>query len=166
MRDRCLTLAGEAFDITCFTGINQYHCLRVEGECCASHLSSQHIRSVDFEVHCSTDHQPNTKDLFEANTRKFYLECLTYMASIHLAYEEEKNHERIGPNSFACMQATRQDLESLGQQQLDPGADIVTLIFDVVTDKRHFHLVKPSGAADSSALREQVNLVLPAHSAI
>tara|TARA_B110001452_G_scaffold50860_1_gene38880 strand:+ start:281 stop:643 length:363 start_codon:yes stop_codon:yes gene_type:complete len=120
---------------------------------------------VDFEVHCSTD-QSNTKDAFEANTRKFYLECLTYQASIHLAYEGEKNHERIGPNSFACMQATRQDLELLGQQQLDPGTDIVTLIFDVVTDKRHFHLVKPSGAADSSKLQEQVNLLLPAHSAI
>ena len=124
---------------------------------------------MDFEVQCSTDQSTKacaTKDAFEANTRKFYLESLVYQASIHLAYEGEKNHERIGPNSFACMQATRQDLELLGQQQLDPGTDIVTLIFDVVTDKRHFHLVKPSGAADSSKLQEQVNLLLPAHSAI
>ena len=88
------------------------------------------------------------------------------MASIHLAYEEEPNHERIGPNSFACMQATPQDLERLGQQQLDPGADVVTLIFDVVTDKRNFHLVKPSSAADLDDLEKQVNRVLPAHSAI
>ena len=163
LRDRCLTLAGEAFDITCFTGINQYHCLRVEGECGPTHLSSQHIRSVDFEVRCSTtDDQPNTKEAFEGNTRQHFLECLTYQASIHLAYEGEKNHERIGPNSFACIQATRDDLQLLGQQQLDPGAEIVTLLLDVVTDRRHFHLVKASAAADDSSasrLRQQVMLM-------
>ena len=99
-----------------------------------------------------------------ASTRKHHLACLTYQASIHLAYESETNHERITPSSFACLQATREDLQRLASQQLDPGSDIVVLIFDVVTDQRHFHFVKSSKAADSSsALQAQVLLACPTH---
>ena len=45
--------------------------------------------------------------------------------------------------------------------QLDPEADIVTVIMDVVTDKRHFHLfVKSKGS--SSITKAKVVLALTA----
>ena len=141
----CAPIAGEVFDITCFTGINQYHCLRVEGGCSQAHLSSQHIRSVDFEVACSPPDELNQaarKEAFSANTRAHALPSITYLASIHLAWEAEENHACITPHSFACIQASRQDLQRLEQEQLDPEAQVITVIVDLVTDMRHFHFVK------------------------
>ena len=113
---------------------------------------------------CSNDSSGDSKDGFMASTRKHHLACLTYQASIHLAYESETNHERITPSSFARLQATREDLQRLASQQIDPGSDIVVLICDMVTDQRHFHFVKSSKAADSSsALQAQVLLACPTH---
>ena len=135
---------GEVFDITCFTGINQYHCLRVEGQCTPAHLSSQHVRSVDFELMCNPEDKGGAshKEAFEAATRDKHITSLTYLASIHLAWECDKNHERITPSSFCCLQSTRQDLQRMESVQLDPQAEIVTVILDVVTDRLHFHFVK------------------------
>ena len=143
------------FDITCFTGINQYHCLQVEGVCGASHLSSQHLRSVDFEVECNGRAAGNVdpKEGFQAATREDYLKALTYLASIHLAWEQDENHERITPSSFSCVQTTRNDLLRMETVDLDPQADIVTVILDVVTDQRHFHFVKPKAEAEARAER-------------
>lgn len=136
---------GEVFDITCFTGINQYHCLRAEGKCNAAQLSSQHIRSTDMESACNGDEAEAEalarKEAFEAATRKRYLQSLTYMASIHLAWEKQGNDERVTPSSFCCMQSSRGDLRRMEAAELDPQASIVTVIMDVVTDQRHFHFV-------------------------
>ena len=144
-----------------FAGINQYHTVRTEGACGASSLSSGHIRATDFEMMCAPE--PSCKDRkaeFERLTRENSLHCLTYAASIHLAYEPEENHERITANSFLCMQAMREDIRRLEQQELDPDADIVTLIFDAVTDKRHFHLVKSNANAEEAKL---FKTVCPSH---
>lgn len=152
-------MPGEVFDITCFTGINQYHTLRTEGECNASQLASVHIRSVDFEMMCAPDdsitEMTARKVAFEQETRRQFLRCLTYTASIDLAFAKEPNHERITPSSFARMQCVREDLTLMSSVQLDPGADIVTLVIDVVTDKKHLHLVKASGT-DPASYRDQV----------
>ena len=154
---------GEVFDITCFAGINQFHCLRVEGRCSAAHLSSQHMRSVDFECMCNIDFDKEGKAVdrkaaFEAATREKYLTCITYQATVHLAWEADENHERITPNSFACMQSRREDYLRMETMPLDPQADIVTMIIDVVTDKLHFHLVK---AKSGSSLEGKVMLARP-----
>ena len=158
----CTThVPGEVFDICCFTGINQYHCLRVEGECAAAHLSSQHMRSTDFEMMCNPpeDASVDHKEAFAAATRDKYLTAITYQASIHLAWEASKNHERITPNSFGCLQSTRGDLHRMQEMQLDPQAEIVTVIMDVVTDKLHFHFVKDKPGAHSI----QKKVILPAN---
>lgn len=84
-------------------------------------------------------------------------EALTYMASIHLAYEPSPNHKRITPSSSACLQATRENLTSLESVTLDPSADIVTVILDTVTDQRNIHLVK-TGTTTSDAMFEKVLL--------
>ena len=148
---RCsLLLPGEVFDITVFCGINQYHALRTEGSCGASHLSSAHIRATDFEVMCAPESSSTDRKAdFERNTREHSLHALTYAASIHLAYEADKNHERITSNSYACLQTTREDFRRLGEQQLDPDSDIVTVVIDAVTDKRHFHFVKPNAQTEN-----------------
>ena len=70
---------------------------------------------------------------FEKNTRDKYLNCIAYMASIDLAYENEPNHERITPNSFASLQATRDNFARLDTVELDPAADIITIIIDAIT---------------------------------
>ena len=148
------------FDITCFTGVNQWHVLRTLGQCDASSLSSSHIRSTDFELACSPDSDviPGLrKEAFEKNTRDMATEALTYMASIHLAYEPSPNHKRITPSSSACLQATRENLTSLESVTLDPSADIVTVILDTVTDQRNIHLVK-NGSTTSDAMFEKVLL--------
>lgn len=157
-----LHVAGEVFDVTCFTGINQYHCLRVQGECGPAHLSSQHIRAVDFEMACTPSDEVKgaaRKEVFAANTRAHVRESITYLASIHLAWEEDKNHESTTPHSFGCIQASRADLQRLEQEQLDPEAQIVTAILDVVTDMRHFHFVK-HGEIDPSVAKQVCALPL------
>ena len=150
---------GEVFDITCFTGINQYHILRTLGECDASSLSSAHIRAVDFELACAPDPEleaAQRKADFEKQTRDTAINSITYMASIHLAYAEEPNHERITPNSFACLQCTRENFSRLDNVALDPAADIVTVILDTVTDQRHLHFVKDASSSISQDLFEKV----------
>ena len=150
-------ISGEVFDITCFTGVNQYHALRVHGQCAATHLSSQHIRSVDFEMMCSPDESSakskSRKEAFTANTRDNYMASIVYMASIHLAWKPEPNHERITPRSFVQMQCSRDDFNRLNTTELDPHADIVTLIIDVVTDKRNLHFVKPLSSSVEALLK-------------
>jgi hypothetical protein len=107
------------------------------------------MRSTDMECTCNGDEasvpgggRPDKKEAFEAATRKHYLQSLTYMASIHLAWEKQENNERVTPSSFCCMQSSREDLRRMEAAELDPQASIVTVIMDVVTDQRHFHFVK------------------------
>ena len=45
----------------------------------------------------------------------------------------------------------------MDEQQLDPESDIVTVIIDAVTDKRHFHLVKPNANPEPLKHFEKVN---------
>ena len=96
---------------------------------------------------------------FEKNTRENHLACLTYMASIDLVYQPEKNHDRITPNSFAWLQATRDNFKRLDDVDLDPAADIITLIVDTVTDRRHLHFVKPGSTEDNTANFKKVLLL-------
>lgn len=70
------------------------------------------------------------------------MNVMVYMASIHLAWEEERNHDRISRLSRCCLQATREDLNSLKSQEVDPAAQIVTIIIDVTTDKKNTHFVR------------------------
>jgi hypothetical protein len=102
--------------------------------------------------------QKARKAEFERNTRKHALDCITYMASIHLAYEDEPNHERITPNSFATLQCTRENTLRMNRTNLDPQADIVTVILDTVTDKRSLHLVKAGAPHQQVAYEEKVQL--------
>ena len=48
----------------------------------------------------------------------------------------EENHESISTYSRCFLQATRKDLRSLAELELDPIAQIVTIIIDVITDKK------------------------------
>lgn len=90
------------------------------------------------------------KEEFAKNTRDMFMPCLAYASSIHLAWAKEcPNHERISQQSLAIMQSTRYDLTDLQSTELDPAAQMVCLILDVVTDMSHFHLVKQ--AEDESA---------------
>jgi hypothetical protein len=59
------------------------------------------------------------------------------------------NHESITPSSFACLQATRGNFKQLDTLELDPAADILTVILDTITDKRNIHLVKAVAASDA-----------------
>jgi hypothetical protein len=67
---------------------------------------------------------------------------MVYMASIHLAWEQEQNHDRISRLSRCCLQATREDLLSLKSQEVDPAAQIMLIVIDVITDMKHTHFVK------------------------
>lgn len=153
------------FDITCFTGISQYHTLRTEGQCGPCSLSSTHIRAVDFELMCAPDpgcHPDSRKADFEKQTRDKFQIALTYMASIDLAYENEQNHDSITPNSFSCLQATRENFKRVNTVELDPAADIVTIIIDTVTDKSHLHFVKAGTSASTESYQENLRKkVLP-----
>ena len=162
------------FDVTCFAGINQYHTLRVEGKCNPGQLSSVQIRCVDFEIQAnrkdteSDDHEQTggasrgskeegegdlgiSEDDFKKNTRAIFYPCMTYLASTHLAWEPEANHERISPLSMAFLQAGRKDLAELKHYSIDPNADIVCMIIDVITDKRNLHFVKDHSEAKEAA---------------
>ena len=77
--------------------------------------------------------------------------CLIYTAATHLSWQKEENHESISTNSRCFLQATRKDLRSLAELELDPIAQIVTIIIDLITDKKKMHFVKAgSGSADES----------------
>ena len=45
------------------------------------------------------------------------MNVMVYMASIHLAWEKERNHDRISRLSRCCLQTTREDLLSLKSQE-------------------------------------------------
>ena len=145
-------IAGEQYDVTSFAGVCQYECLRVQGECGPGHVSSCHLRATDFESMCQPERgDPEPKVTFMKNTRKLFLQCLVYTAAIHLAWQKEDNHESISPKSRCFLQCTREDLSWLAEMDLDPAAQIVTLIIDVFTDKGHLHFVKAvSGSAEEN----------------
>ena len=141
---------GEVFDVTCFAGVSQYHCLRAHGECGHAHLSSCHLRSTDFELACQAEDDvpaQQAKEVFARNTRSMFMQCMVYTAAIHLAWEQEPNHESISHNSAAVLQTSRADLNMLQTAAVDPACQIVTVVLDVVTDRKHFHL-----ASDTSGL--------------
>ena len=149
---RQVCLAGETFDVTCFAGPNNYHCLRANGECSAGSLASCIIRATDFELSCQPAEGSKTpKADFAKNTRGKFMSCLVYTAAIHLAWGQENNHDLISNKSACVLQCTRADLQCLRTAEIDPQSQIVTLIFDVVTDKRHLHLVKAEAEADEGA---------------
>ena len=145
-------IVGEQYDVTSFAGVCQYECLRVHGECGPGHVSSCHLRATDFESMCQPEKgDPEPKVTFAKNTRKLFLPCLVYTAAIHLAWQKEGNHESISPKSRCFLQSTRDDLSCLANMDLDPAAQIVTLIIDVFTDKGHLHFVKAvSGSAEEN----------------
>ena len=69
---------------------------------------------------------------------------LVYAASIHLAWAATRtpNHELTSPNSTCVLQCTREDLKLIPPMEIDADAhEIITLVFDGMTDKGHFHLV-------------------------
>lgn len=140
---QAVQLAGEVFDVTCFAGVNQYHTLRTTGECSAGSLSSTHIRSVDFEVQCQPENgNPDPTGHFQRMTREMFTECITYTTSIHMAWSNEPNHDRISSGSDCTLQATHDDLSNLAALTPDFNADVVTVILDVVTDRKNCHLVR------------------------
>lgn len=139
--------AGETFDITCFSGVNQYHTLRVEGECNAGQLSSCHIRCTDFEQQAMALADKDTDETFSKATRTMFAQSMVYHASIHAAWRSssKENHKRISV-ATAVLQCTRENLEVLKVLQPDPSAQIVTVVIDVVTDAKHIHLVRESAS--------------------
>lgn len=94
---------------------------------------------------------PQEKATFVKNTRKLFLPCLVYSAATHLSWQMEENHESISTYSRCFLQATRKDLRSLAELELDPIAQIAVIIIDVFTDKGKTHFVKAgSGSVDES----------------
>ena len=138
--------------MTCFTGVNQYHCLRVEGDTGPAHLSSAHIRSTDFECMALPDSNlPDQKGEFTKNTHTLAIRALTYLASIDLAWGVEPNHTRISASSEYYLQCTRADAGKLATIDLSPETSVVTLIMDMTTDKSHFHFVKGGEPTEAHA---------------
>lgn len=135
--------AGEVFDVTCFTGLTLFHTQRVKGETTVGAVESCTIRANALVMECQAEPRDrDPKASFASNTRKLFMNVMVYMASIHLAWEEERNHDRISRLSRCCLQATREDLNSLKSQEVDPAAQIVTIIIDVTTDKKNTHFVR------------------------
>jgi hypothetical protein len=135
--------AGEVFDVTCFTGLTLFHTQRVKGETTVGCVESCTIRANALVMECQADSKDrDPKASFAKNTRDKFMNVMVYMASIHLAWEEERNHDRISRLSRCCLQATREDLISLKSQEVDPAAQIVTVVIDLITDKKHTHFVK------------------------
>ena len=140
---------GEVFDVTCFSGVSQYHCLRAYGECGHAHLSSCHLRSTDFELACQPEENSKTpREEFAKNTRAMYMPCMVYTSAIHLAWQREQNADRISSQSACVLQSTRADIAQLQQVHPDPASEVVTVVLDIVTDKQHLHFAR-SGNADS-----------------
>ena len=141
--------AGEVFDVTCFTGLTLFHTQRVKGETTVGCVESCTIRANALVMECQADSRDREpKASFAKNTRDSFMNVMVYMASIHLAWEKEPNHDRISQLSRCCLQATREDLLSLKNQEVDPAAQILTIVIDVTTDMKNVHLVK---AADDRA---------------
>jgi hypothetical protein len=148
--------AGETFDVTCFAGINQYHTLRVEGECNPGQLSSCHIRCVDFEEQAMALAEVDSAESFSTATRSMFAQTMVYLASIHSAWRREKeNHCRVAA-AQAMLQCTRANLESVKVLEPDPSANIVMLVIDVVTDMRHIHLVKEAGGPSQTTKETEI----------
>ena len=135
--------AGEVFDVTCFAGVSQYHCLRAYGECGHAHLSSCHLRSTDFELACQPAEGSKTpREDFARNTRAMYMNCMVYTSAIHLGWQREDNAECISSQSACVLQTTRADVAQLQHISPDPASQIVTVILDLITDKKHLHLAR------------------------
>ena len=101
------------------------------------------IRAHALVMECQADSRDREpKASFAKNTRDSFMNVKVYMASIHLAWEKEPNHDRISQLSRCCLQATREDLLSLKNQEVDPAAQILTIVIDVTTDMKNLHLVK------------------------
>ena len=136
--------------MTCFTGVTLYQTLRVHGQTTVGCVESCTIRANDFVMQCqaeSGDRDP--KASFATNTRDLFMRVMVYLASIHLAWAKEPNHARISNLSRCCLQATREDLNRLQELEVDPQAEIVTIILDVITDKGHVHLVRGNADVDN-----------------
>ena len=98
---------------------------------------------MDFENEAAPDQGSKDPEAeFASNTRSMHMDVMNYLITTHLAWEKQPNHARISTKSACFLQATRSSLEEASRVSLDAAADVVTLIFDVVTDKSHFHLVK------------------------
>ena len=78
-------------------------------------LDHAHIRATDFEMMCAPEEKSTDRKAdFERNTREHFLHALTYAASLHLAYEQEKNHERSPATHLrACKLPGRTFVESV-----------------------------------------------------
>jgi hypothetical protein len=119
------------------------------------------LRCVDFEAQAAPGPEvpaAKVRDVFMANTRSMFLQCITYTASIHLAWKREANHKRVSPSSCSFLQCTRQNLMLLSTAEIDPTVRMVAVILDMTTDKGHLHLVAP--AADLSQLEESIRDLL------
>ncbi len=85
---------------------------------------------------------------------------MVYSAATHLSWQMEENHESISTYSRCFLQATRKDLRSLAELEVDPVAQILTVIIDVITDKKNTHFVKAgSGSVDESKDDEDVRMM-------
>ena len=76
-----------------------------------------------------------------------YMPCMVYTSAIHLAWQREENAGSISSKSACVLQSTRADLAQLEHTSPDPAAQIITVILDVVTDKKHLHLARDSNAS-------------------
>ena len=88
-------------------------------------------------------------------TQKLHVPCMVYIATTHLAWAAEGNHERVTANSACHLQSTRADMEALQHHPIDATCDIVAVIIDVTTDGRHVHLCKEGGREGASACHGQ-----------
>lgn len=142
---------GEVFDVTCFGGCAQYHALRTQGKVGPGMLSSIHIRATDFEA------QAHTQDggQHATSTHKMHMPCMAYLATTHLAWQRDPNHERISLDSACYLQSTRADVHGVITHPIDPTCDMVCIIMDVTTDALHVHLCKQGGSAGPAAAAEQ-----------
>ena len=141
---------GETFDVACFGGCAQYHALRTKGEAGPGMLSSVHIRCTDFEAQAHTEE----KEGHAASTHKLHMPCMAYLATTHLAWLRDTNHERISLDSACYLQSTRADVHALITHPIDPTCDMVCLIIDVTTDGKHVHLCKQGGSAEAAAAEQ------------
>lgn len=95
-----------------------------------------------------------------SNTHNMFLQCITYTASIHLAWEREANHTRISPSSRSFLQCTHHDMMLLSTAEIDPTVSVVTLILDMTTDKGHLHLVAPAAGTSQDSQEKAIKALL------
>lgn len=143
---------GEIFDVTCFAGCAQYHALRTRGRVGPGMLSSVHIRATDFESQADASAGEHSK-----HTHKLHVPCMVYLATTHLAWAAEGNHERVTASSACHLQSTRADMEALEHYPIDATCDIVVVIIDTMTDSGHLHFCKEKGGEGASDTMSHVH---------